>query len=333
MALAATTPAYAHGADAPVASDYRTEVSGITPKSDGLTVRVIEAGARLELTNRTGRTIEVLGYDSEPYLEVRPDGVFENIHSPATYLNTTLAGDTEPPATADPSLPPQWRRVSTEPVARWHDQRTLWTSADPPPEVTADRSRTHRVRDWSVPLRDEVTPLAITGTLDWVPPPDTALWWLVSLAAAAVIGTLGLVRARVVPYLLSGLAVVVGPVAVAYAVGRQLDAGTTGVGGLLGGLFSTELWPVLTGIASVLAGLWALRRRPAADFALALAGTCAAIFAGAANASVFTSAVTPVTNSRPATATLIALGAGVALASTIRMREKVNPQRPDLMIT
>lgn len=47
----------------------------MTPAVSGLTVRPIEAGARLELTNHTGRTIEVLGYEGDLLLRVRPDSV------------------------------------------------------------------------------------------------------------------------------------------------------------------------------------------------------------------------------------------------------------------
>ena len=71
--LATAAPAAAHGADAPNGSDYRVGVSGLAPARDGVDVRTVEAGARLELRNRTDRTITVLGYSGEPYLQVRPD--------------------------------------------------------------------------------------------------------------------------------------------------------------------------------------------------------------------------------------------------------------------
>jgi hypothetical protein len=83
-AFLAGAPAQAHRADAPAGTDYRVTVTSVTPEVPDLTVRAIEAGAQLELTNRTGRTIEVLGYAGEPYLRIGPDGVFENLNSPAT---------------------------------------------------------------------------------------------------------------------------------------------------------------------------------------------------------------------------------------------------------
>ena len=188
--VAPATPAFAHGGDAPDATAYRTAVTGITPAMAGLTVRTVEAGARLELTNRTGRTVEVLGYSGEPYLQIRPDGTYQNLNSPATYLNQTLAGDTAVPASADPTAPPSWRRVSTATTVRWHDQRTHWLTQGPPPAAATDPARGHRLRDWSVPLREQTRTFEIRGTLDWVPPPAAWLWWagavLLTLAVTAL---------------------------------------------------------------------------------------------------------------------------------------------------
>lgn len=321
-ALAAAAPAAAHGGDAPDATNYRTLVTSGPPVA-GLTIRAVEAGARLELDNRTGRTIEVLGYDGEPYLEVRPDGVYENTHSPATYLNATLAGDAEPPATADPTQPPEWRRATDEPVARWHDHRTHWMSAEPPPAVRADPAREQRVRDWVVPLRDGVSTMEVRGTLDWVPPPSPGVWWAFVIIAGIGVATLGL-WSRALP-VLAGLAAATGPLAIAYTVARELDAGTTGVGRVIGGLLIGQVWPLATALAAIAAGCYALARRPAADFALAMAGTCVAVFAGAANAAVFARGVVPVpwspTLARVVILAVIAVGGGVAVAAALRMRE------------
>ncbi|MGW4461342.1 hypothetical protein [Micromonospora sp. NPDC004704] len=328
-ALAVGSPALAHGADAPDGTDYRTSVTALAPALPGLTVRAVEAGARLELTNRTGRTVEVLGYAGEPYLEVRPDGVYENRNSPATYLNRTLDGDTEPPAGTDPTLPPSWQRIGTEPVARWHDQRTHWLEEAPPEQVRADPDRTHRIRDWTVPLRDGVTPIELHGTLDWLPPPSPGPWWLVSLVGALALGTLGLLPAgtrtgRLVTATLAGGFALAGAGAVAFAVAREIDAGADGLGGVTQGLLAGQIWPLLTGLGALAAGAYALARRPAADFALALSGACLALFAGVANAAVFGRSVAPVpwpgTSARVLVAAVIVIGVGGTLAGVLRLR-------------
>ncbi|MDG4820565.1 hypothetical protein O7635_01695 [Asanoa sp. WMMD1127] len=343
--LVSAAPAWAHGGDAPDGTDYRTAVTSVTPAAAGLRVRAVEAGARLELTNHTGTTVEVLGYSNEPYLEVRPDGVYENVHSPAVYLNATLAGVATLPATADPTLPPAWRKASSVPVVRWHDHRSHWMQSARPPSVAADPSRPQRIRDWVVPLRtDGVTMLEARGTLDWVPPPSPGVWWTWSVVGALAVALLGLVGRlrelvasltvrsgpaprRSVGWVLPALAsvsVVAGVAALVYAVGREVDAGNDSFGALVRGLFAGQIWPVLTGLAAIAAAVYALLRRPAADFALALAGVCVAIFAGAANTAAFGNGVVPVpwTGSlgRLLIAVVIAAGAGVAGAAALRMR-------------
>ncbi|MFD0967386.1 hypothetical protein [Plantactinospora endophytica] len=324
--LASATPAAAHAADTPDGTNYRTEVTGVTPAEPGLRVRVVEAGARLELENRTGRTVEVLGYAGEPYLEIRPDGVYENTASPATYLNRTLAGDTPLPAGADPTRAPSWRRVGSEPVVRWHDQRARWLEDAPPAGVAAAPDRPHRVRDWVVPLRAGLRGMELRGTLDWLPPPDPLPWWSASLLGVLVVGVLGLLpRAsrpgRRATVALAGLAGAGGLAAIAYALARGADAG---LGGMLLGLVTGQLWPTLTGAAALAAGAYALTRRPAGDFALALAGTCLALFTGVTNAAVFLRSVVPVPwpaqSARVLVAVVIAVGGGLAVAGVLRLR-------------
>jgi hypothetical protein len=93
--VATAGPASAHGGGV-VATDYRARITD----QAGLDVRVVEAGGRVELTNRSSRELTVLGYEGEPYLRVGPLGVFENRRSPATYLNATRTGGQQPPADA-----------------------------------------------------------------------------------------------------------------------------------------------------------------------------------------------------------------------------------------
>lgn len=296
--LIPAAPAQAHAGDAPDATAYRTAVTGVTPPQPGLTVRAVEAGARLELSNGTGHTVEVLGYSGEPYLAVRPDGTWENANSPAAYLNETLAGETPVPAAADPTAPPSWRRVSPSTTVRWHDRRARWLSPGLPPAATADPGREHRLRDWSVPLRAETITFEVRGTLDWVPPPVTWLWWtLTALIAALAFAA----RRWIAP---------IGPSAallyLLYAVLRALDA--------------REFAPLPVAVA-LIAMAPALWRGP---FVLALGGAVLAAFGGGPDTGVFTAAVVPMTG--PAVlgriAVAAALGAGLAMAAAgvLRLR-------------
>lgn len=324
VALMSTTPAWAHGADAPSGTDYRTEVTAVVPALPGVTVRTVEAGARLSLENRSASVVEVLGYDGEPYLEVRPDGVYQNVHSPAVYRNATLSGEADLPPQADPAQPPSWEKVSTEPIALWHDTRTHWMSVDRPPEVAADPSVPHRIRDWIVPLRVDASAVELRGTLDWLPPPSAVPWWSAAAVGALAVGAVGLPRRVSVLPVLAAVSLVGGAVALAYALARSLDAGASAVGGVLLTLVAGQLWPVVVGLAAMAAAAYAALRRPAVDFVLALAGTCLALFAGLTNVAVFSTSVAPVpwpaAWARAAVAVVLAAGAGVALAGTLRAR-------------
>ncbi|GIJ29243.1 hypothetical protein Vqi01_44050 [Micromonospora qiuiae] len=337
--LATAGPATAHGADAPNGSDYRAEVTAVTPARPELRVRVVEAGARLELTNTGGEPVEVIGYSGEPYLRVGPDGVFENIRSPATYLNRTIAGDTVLPAEVDPAAAPAWQRVDDGPTVRWHDQRALWREPGPPAQVRAAPDREHRVRDWVVPLRATDGPLEIRGTLDWVPPPDAYTWWVLVTLGALAVGAVGLLPAASAPGRralagLGGLLVCGGLAAVLLTVGRVRDDGAEGIGGVLGGLLTGQVWALLVGLGAIVAGWRALiagspasvadgNRRSNVDFVVALAGACLALFAGVTNAAVFARSVPPVpwpaTAARVLVVLVVVAGAGALAAAVLRL--------------
>ncbi|WP_164842712.1 hypothetical protein [Actinoplanes solisilvae] len=305
--LAPATPAFAHAGDVPDATAYRTAVTTIS--APGIEVRTVEAGARLELTNDSGHAIEVLGYSGEPYLEVRPDGTWQNVNSPASYLNETITGETPVPASADPTAPPAWRKISESTTVRWHDQRTHWLSADLPPQAVADPSRSHRLRDWVVPLRVQTSAFEIRGTLDWVPPPRAWLWW----AAAALAGLAVTALAYRWPRSVRPVALIVGLAPLAYALIRLLDGATPPPALILAGLV----------------GVAAAYRHP--PFFLALAGAVVALFGGFNETQVLGAAVVPAAGPGWISRTLVALaiggGAGLALTGVLRMRAAL-PARP-----
>lgn len=342
LVLGPACAAWAHGAHAPTATNYRTEVTGLTPPVEGLAVRVVEGGTGLELTNHTTTPVQVLGYDDEPYLEVGPDGWFENTRSPATHLNQDHTGTAPVPEHADARAEPDWRRVEGGPVARWYDHRTHWMGTRPPPQVAAEPGTPHRVLDWAVPLRHGDTTLEITGTLDWVPPPSGWRWWTGAVLAAAAVAALGLAaRARPARVLLAVLAMAGGATALAYAVARELDAGAAGAGEVVVWLATGLLWPALAGLAAVAAGTYLLvtslrspRPSEAAAVAVAVAGACLAIFVGLADAAVFTRSVPPVpfdpAVARAAVLAALAVGAGAAAAGALTLRRlRPTPHPPD----
>ncbi|GAA2523463.1 hypothetical protein [Pilimelia columellifera] len=337
----APAPALAHGDEAPGGSDYTVTVTTPQPLP-GVRVQVIDAGTRLMLTNDSAQTVTVLGDSGEPYLRIRPDGAYENTRSPATHRNVTLLSAAAP-ASADPTAAPQWRRVNRDPVARWHDPRAQWAADQPPAVVAADPARVHRVREWAIPVTVEAVPggpaaAAITGVLDWSPPPAASEGWLGILVGIALVSLLGVLAApgttaatgpvgRVVLLTMSALAVVGGGLAIAYAVARVLDTGATGVGQVLIGIGIGQVWPVLTGLGAIAAGAYAALGRPTGDFALALAGACLGLFPGLTNAAVLGRAVPPVVWDGPAARLVVsavaAIGLGLAVAGVLRLRAAI----------
>ena len=178
-------PAAAHGGGGDDATNYLTVV--LDAGDPGLDWEVLGGDALLRLTNRTAREVIVLGYEDEPYLRFTPDeGVFENVRSPATYLNDDRYADVDPPDEADPAARPEWRRVATGSRHAWHDHRAHWMSPVRPPLVDANPDVEQVILSWSLPLvigGSDGRQVAASGELRWVPPVE---WWPPVLVPALV---------------------------------------------------------------------------------------------------------------------------------------------------
>ena len=189
VAIVALTPstASAHGGG-PDATNYETVVTdGADP---GLGWQVLGGDAGLELTNRTGSKVVVLGYEDEPYLRFDPDGmVWENTRSPATWLNASRFG-AEVPDTADANAEPEWREVSNSGSFSWHDHRAHWMSTAMPVVVT-DPDRSTLVQRWTIPLVIDAGAASArvdaAGELWWRP---SVAWWPPIAGSLAAFGAL-----------------------------------------------------------------------------------------------------------------------------------------------
>jgi hypothetical protein len=242
-------PAAAHAIGAGTeASNYRTGVRGIDQGVPGLSVRTV-AGDQLELTNRSGQEVVVLGYRLEPYLRIGLAGVFENRRSPSTYTNRFRTAPASIPPEFDPEAAPEWRRVGDGPSAAWHDHRAHWTGPEPAAVSANPRAFHVVVPDWQVPVRQGERTMVVRGDITWVPGPSPWPWALAALAvfAAALAAAGGYRRPRV-------LAVV----AVAAVAADVVHT----AGALLGSTapLAAELYGILTSAAGwVVAGLAAYR--------------------------------------------------------------------------
>ncbi len=149
--------------------NYRSNITGVTPNTPGLSLEVLEFADRLLLTNHTGRTVTVYGYQGEPYARVLANGTAEeNTRSPAYYLNQSFYGDVNVPASASPSASPHWVVVDRTGQFEWHDHRIHWMSPLTPPQVKNKGKRT-LIFNWQVPIEVGARKGAVAGQLFWTP--------------------------------------------------------------------------------------------------------------------------------------------------------------------
>jgi hypothetical protein len=194
--LAAAPAALAHQGN----PNYRSVVDGVIPNTPGVKLQVLNFDDRLQLDNRSGKTITIEGYQREPYARLLQDGTVEvNRNSPAYYLNDSRTSTGTVPPNAKPGATPDWKIVDRTGSFQWHDHRIHWMSSVPPKQVT-DKSKRTKVFDWTVPMRVGAQRTSVKGTLFWQPKPGGAIpaGALIALVLLAVggIGAVFVVRRR-----------------------------------------------------------------------------------------------------------------------------------------
>lgn len=329
LLTATAAPAAAHTGGGPEASNFQTRVRSVSPPTPGLGVRVVEAGERLEVANRTGRELIVLGYQGEPYLRVTPDATFENRRSSATYLNRSVTADVAIPADADPRAAPVWRRIGSGPVVAFHWHQAHWMGASAPPQVLADRGRVHVISPrWTLQLRQGTQAVTVAGDLRWVPGP--AVWpWValaVALAAAVLLASRSATAWR--PALAAGLVLLVA-VDVVSTAGLWLGLRSALLGKVTGVVMQAAGW-----VAGAVAA-WLLLRRRSLENALFLtlfAAAMVSVVGGIADLTVLSRSqlvsVLPSALARVLVAAKLGLGVGLGLAALLRLRRASSQGTP-----
>ena len=128
---------------------------------------MLQFSDRLQLRNRSGRTVTIVGYEGEPYARVLANGTVEvNKRSPAYFLNQSFYGNVTVPASASPRAAPAWTVVDRTGQFEWHDHRIHWMSPVLPPQVK-DKGKRTLIFDWHVPIavgaRRGTSPGSCTG--------------------------------------------------------------------------------------------------------------------------------------------------------------------------
>jgi hypothetical protein len=315
-------PASAHSVSGQSATNLQTHLKSVAPALPGLTVKVVESGSRLEVTNTSGQEVIVLGYKDEPYLRIGPEGVFQNRLSTATYINKTRTG-VEPPEAATKAKvgDTDWEKISSEPLARWHDHRIHWMSPSDPPEARAEPGKRHVINaDWVVPMKAGAGTINVKGDLVWEPGPSALPWFLLIAILVAVAVILGR-QASWAAGLAAATAVLV-VVDVFHFLGLGL-ANAGGFGYQLGKAFSGSPFAVLGWAVGILAVVWLLRRGSDGLPLAALAGLEIALVGGITDINALSRSEVPfgfsAGTARFAIAVSIGLGFGIALAAALRL--------------
>jgi hypothetical protein len=339
----AAAPASAHSVAGVSPTNLHTNVKSVTPNVPGLEVKVVESGSRLQLENRTGTEVVVLGYKGEPYLRVGPDGLFQNKLSPATYINATRKGN-QPPESAQkaPVGATDWEKVSSEPVARWHDHRVHWMLPTDPPQARRDPGKRHVIdmdaenqtdADWKVPIRQGDQEILVRGDLVWEPGPSVLPWFALIFASLALVVVVG--RGAAWGPGLAAITAGLLAVDVFHVVGLGLaNAGSLGYR-LTKSITQSPFEPLAWAVGA-LAIVWMARRRSDGLSLAALAGLQIALLGGVSDLSALSRSEVPfgfgAGLARLAVALSIGFGFGLTAVAALRLAgvfpsEKPQPDR------
>lgn len=331
----AAPPASAHSVAGVSATNFKTTLRTVIPAVPGLEVKVVEAGSRLEVENRTGQELIVIGYKGEPFLRIGPDGVFENRLSPTTYISRSRKGGTPPRAAEEARVgDTDWAKVSSEPLARWHDHRIHWMGNINPPEVRNDPDKRHVVKmnandpQWSVPMRLGLQEIAAKGDLVWEPGPSPLPWFALIAASLAVVVVLG--RRPGWAASLAAVTALLLAVDVFHVVGLGLaNAGELGsrlTKSITQSPFQPFAWAV-----GILAIVWLRRGRSDGLSLAAVAGLQIAFLGGVSDLGNLSRSEVPfgfaADLARLAVALSVGLGFGLALAAVLRAVGVFGPAR------
>jgi hypothetical protein len=339
--LLAAAPASAHSAANTPASNYVSAITSVSPAPRTFSVRVIEAGSRLELRWRSGADILVPDYDGHPYLRIGRDGVQENQQSNAVYLNRSRLGSTAIPDGLRPDGPPEWKRIATEPVARWHDHRIHWMSSALPPQVAGRTDQRSHIQGWDVPLTQGSTTYHVNGVLSWVPGPSPLPYLGVSaVLAAALIGLAIWSRSTAAGVRRACLAAVPALVVLVAADAVHLAGIAFGIrsatGTAFGRLFTVGYVSIAGWVLSVIAVVLLVRRRADALYLVTFAAGLMFVVGGLADYSVLSRTSVPfafpVGVARWCIAVTLGMGLGLGVAGVLLTRplpRALDPATPD----
>jgi hypothetical protein len=316
LALAAVaftaSPAAAHDLGGRQPTDIRSRVVAIRPDVPRVTVRVVDLGGRIELRNDSSVDVVVIGYDGEPYLRIGPEGTFVNERSPALFLNKTADPQTRVPAGFDADAPPEWRRVSATPEARWHDHRAHATRA------TLEAGPVQ----WQIDMTVDGKPVFVEGESVLI---DAPPWWPWMFLTAAVAVSL-VVAAR--QWWRRTLILALTTLGIAGTV--QLVGGWSQSAGTTTGRIAAMAMPALAIGLAIIAIERLMRRRDSAAVWTLLAAVVLLVALGLADILDLFRSQLPTSLPAALVRTIVALEIGGAIGAGIAAARRLRVQPPSL---
>jgi len=153
-------------------SNFESVIRQIEPATPQIQVEVLGGDAYLQIAAEPGTTVEIPGYDGEPYLRITAEGkVEQNRRSPAVILNSSRGsakslatsnsgGISSFPEGVSSKASPEFQQVGSGGKVAWHDHRIHWMLSDPP---VVDSTQV--VQDWFLPLTVNGKEVTVTGQL------------------------------------------------------------------------------------------------------------------------------------------------------------------------
>jgi hypothetical protein len=185
-AVLALAPPGAARADGAEPTDYRSEVVSMTPAVRAVEVDIVGGDAFVRLRVAPGHEVMVLGYRSEPFIRIHPDGrVEENRASPSWALSQDRFPSGRLPDDVGVDLAPRWVEVAADGTWVWHDHRTHWMGTSPPMGLGPG----DEVADGVVELIVDGDRVAVRVVSVWQQPPSAwpaSIGSLLGLGAASV---------------------------------------------------------------------------------------------------------------------------------------------------
>ena len=191
LSLLPLAPAHLGSGDSVQPRNTESVIEAISPAvPDGVKIEIVGGDTFVRLT-AVGVRAEIRGYDKEPYLRIDENGLVEiNDASVTAVLNGDRYGNVDT-SQMKPGVVPQWRTLSVDGIAMWHDHRSHWMSPMKPSTIDAKGT----VLKWDIPMTIAGKETVVSGTL-YLRDQASVAWWFLIIPVVAIAVLLSLLRRR-----------------------------------------------------------------------------------------------------------------------------------------